>query len=110
VALSFEAIRALRTELNVLVQCVEPLKGLQDRIIEIFDSIRTQHADLAMSVEATKALRELGKELSRAETQGVAESTPSAGGEEQKAGQHAARRAEQRSRGESPSAPGGRER
>src|SRR5438270_5232995 len=29
---------------------------------------------------ATKALRELGKELSRAETQGVAESTPSAGG------------------------------
>jgi cell shape-determining protein MreC len=39
------------------MQCVEPLKGLQDRIIEIFDSIRTQLADLAMSVEATKALR-----------------------------------------------------
>jgi hypothetical protein len=57
VALSFEAIRALRTELNVLMQCVEPLKGLQDRIIEIFDSFRTQLADLAMSVEATKALR-----------------------------------------------------
>jgi hypothetical protein len=57
VALSFEAIRALRTELNVLVQCVEPLKGLQDRIIEIFDSIRAQLADLAMSVEAAKALR-----------------------------------------------------
>lgn len=57
VALSFEAIRALRAELDVLVQSVEPLKGLQDRIIEILDSIRAQLADLAMSLEAAKALR-----------------------------------------------------
>jgi hypothetical protein len=57
VALSFEAIRALRTELNVLAQSVEPLKGLRDRIIEIFDCIRAQVSDLAMSVEAAKALR-----------------------------------------------------
>ena len=57
VALSFEAIRALRSELNVLAQSAESLKGLQDRIIEIFDSIRAQLGDLAMSVEATKALR-----------------------------------------------------
>jgi hypothetical protein len=33
------------------------LKGLQGRILEIFDSIRAQLADLAMSVEAAKALR-----------------------------------------------------
>jgi hypothetical protein len=57
VALSFEAIRALHTELNMLAQSVEPLKGLQGRILEIFDSIRAQLADLAMSVEAAKALR-----------------------------------------------------
>jgi chromosome segregation ATPase len=57
VALSFEAIRALRTELNVLMQSAEPLKGLQDRIVEILDSIRAQLADLATSVEAAKALR-----------------------------------------------------
>ena len=62
-ALSFEAIRALRSELNVLAQSAEPLKGLQDRIIEIFDSIRAQLADLAMSVEATKALRPQLSEL-----------------------------------------------
>jgi hypothetical protein len=57
VSLSFEATRALRAELDVLAQSVEPLKGLQDRIIEILDSIRAQLADLAMSLEAAKALR-----------------------------------------------------
>jgi hypothetical protein len=57
VALSFEAIGALRAELEVLVQSVEPLKGLQDQIIKIFDSVRAQLADLAMSLEAAKALR-----------------------------------------------------
>ena len=57
VALSFEAIRALRAEVHVLAQSAEPLKGLQDRIIEIFDSIRAELADLATSVEAAKALR-----------------------------------------------------
>ena len=41
----------------MLAQSVEPLKGLQDRIIEILDSIRAQLADLAMSLEAAKALR-----------------------------------------------------
>jgi len=56
-SLSFEATRALRTDLDVLAQSVEPLKGLQDRIIEILDSIRAQLADLAMSLEAAKALR-----------------------------------------------------
>jgi hypothetical protein len=57
VSLSFEATRALRAELDVLAQSVEPLKGLQDRIIEILDSIRGQLADLAMSLEAATALR-----------------------------------------------------
>ena len=57
VSLSFEAIRALRGELDLLAQSVEPLKGLKDRIVEILDSIRAQLADLAMSVEAAKALR-----------------------------------------------------
>jgi hypothetical protein len=57
VSLSFEATRALRAELDVVAQSVEPLKGLQDRIIEILDSIRAQLADLAMSLEAAKALR-----------------------------------------------------
>jgi hypothetical protein len=57
VALSFEAIRALGSELNVLAQSAESLKGLQDRIIEIFESIRAQLADLATSVGAAKALR-----------------------------------------------------
>jgi hypothetical protein len=57
VSLSFEATRALRAELDVLAQSVEPLKGLQGRIIEILDSIRAQLADLAMSLEAAKALR-----------------------------------------------------
>jgi hypothetical protein len=57
VSLSFEATGALRTELDVLARSVEPLKGLPDRIIEILDSIRTQLADLAMSLEAAKALR-----------------------------------------------------
>jgi hypothetical protein len=57
VSLSFEVTRALRTELDVLAQSVEPLKGLQDRIIEILDSIRAHLADLAMSLEAAKALQ-----------------------------------------------------
>ena len=57
VALSFEAIRALGAEIRVLEQSAEPLKGLQDQIIEIVDSIRAQLADLAMSIEAAKALR-----------------------------------------------------
>ena len=57
VAHSFEAIRALRAEIYMLEQSAEPLKGLQDRIIEILDSIRAQLADLATSVEAAKALR-----------------------------------------------------
>ena len=57
VSLSFEATRALRGELDLLAQSVEPLKGLKDRIVEILDSIRAQLADLAMSVEAAKALR-----------------------------------------------------
>jgi hypothetical protein len=57
VAHSFEAIRALRAEIHLLEQSAAPLKGLQDRIIEILDSIRAQLADLAMSVEAAKALR-----------------------------------------------------
>ena len=57
VSLSFEAIRALRGELDLLSQSVEPVKGLKDRIVEILDSVRAQLADLAMSVEAAKALR-----------------------------------------------------
>jgi phytoene dehydrogenase-like protein len=57
VSLSSEATRALSAELDVLAQSVEPLKGMQDRIIEILDSIRAQLADLAMSLEATRALR-----------------------------------------------------
>jgi hypothetical protein len=57
VALSFEAIRALRAELDVLVQSVEQLKGLQDQIIEILDYVRAELADLAMSTETAKALR-----------------------------------------------------
>ena len=57
VSLSFEATRALRAELDLLAQSVEPLTGLQDRIIEMLDSIRAQLADLAMSLEAAKALR-----------------------------------------------------
>src|ERR1700676_5148945 len=57
VSLSFEATGALRGELDLLAQSVEPLKGLEDRIIEILDSIRAQLADLAMSLEAAKALR-----------------------------------------------------
>jgi len=57
VALSFEAIRALGAEIRVLEQSAEPLKGLQDQIIEIVDSVRAQLADLAMSIEAAKALR-----------------------------------------------------
>ena len=56
-SLSFEATRVLRAELNVLAQSVEPLTGLQDWIIEMLDSIRAQLADLAMSLEAAKALR-----------------------------------------------------
>jgi hypothetical protein len=57
VSLSVEATRALSAELDVLAQSVEPVKGMQDRIIEILDSIRAQLADLAMSLEAAKALR-----------------------------------------------------
>jgi hypothetical protein len=54
---SFEAIRALRTELHALAQSVEPMKGLQGQIIEILDSVRAHLADLATSIEAAKALR-----------------------------------------------------
>jgi cell shape-determining protein MreC len=39
------------------VQSVEPLKGLQDQIIEILDYVRAELADLAMSTETAKALR-----------------------------------------------------
>ena len=57
VSRSFEAIQALRTELQVLAETVDPLKGLESGVMEIVEMLRTQLSDLAMTMEAAKALR-----------------------------------------------------
>jgi hypothetical protein len=57
VSRSFEAIHALRAELQVLAESVDPLKDLEGGVMEIVEMLRTQLSDLAMTMEAAKALR-----------------------------------------------------
>ena len=57
VSRSLEAIQALRMELQVLAETVDPLRGLESGVMEIVEMLRTQLSDLAMTMEAAKALR-----------------------------------------------------
>jgi hypothetical protein len=56
VSRSFEAVHALRAELQLLAEAVDPLKGLEGGVLEIVEMLRTQLTDLAMTIEAAKAL------------------------------------------------------
>ena len=58
VSRSFEAVHALRAELQVLAEAVDPLRRVEGGILEIVDMLRTQLSDLAMTIEAAKALRQ----------------------------------------------------
>ena len=57
VSRTVQAVQALHAELQMLSEAVDPLKKLNGGVMGILEMLRKQTSDLAMSMEAAKALR-----------------------------------------------------